>query len=366
MPLNLAKLKEKKERSGGTGYSPKEGSNPIRILPHTALYFTQDMSEFCHEFRSHFIRIPGADMVITRCLRDKPGESCPVCQAYQEYRENPDPEVAKLANDLKGGYRYIFNILALNDLNAGIQHYETGPMVYNAILEYLANPNWGDMINPANGRNWTLVFTPQNKSSSGFNHYAMQPDPQLTNAESVLPANYKELLDATAVNVPGFMETPALMEILQKLGLFPGKAAVAPAGVSMPAAGVMPVVQQMAAPTPVQQPAAVAAPVQAMQPVQQMETVQPVTMPVATPVTMPIVQPVAVATPQTMAAPTPTPTVAAAAGGATVVSKVYPPGLEINPLEGVPVCFGEYDPQTHPCEACPDMSDCVVKTLGVG
>jgi hypothetical protein len=401
MALNFKALKDKQEnRRGGSGWQAKDGNNLIRVLPPASAYFGGEIEDIAHSFKVHFLKKEGEDTKVTRCYRDKK-TTCPVCEVWFKFRKSDDPALAKMANEIRGVDRFLLNILDMNNLQAGVQQYTANYTVYNGILEYAANPMWGDVLSPEAGRNFFVELTLAAKSKTGFNSYKVQPDPQASNITGILAQlpGWQEKLDELAAQVNPYLEAEELQAFLDKVGFppdlprasVPGHTFGAPAGWGQPSAPQQPLSPPPAfapppqpgfpAPTysapaaaPVAAPAApvYAPPVQpapAPEPeqpseftaepswLQQAPAAAPVAAPAA-PVYAPPAQPVAVPQPVVAAPVQPTPV------AAPVMMAAAPVAPEAAPA-GHPACFGDFDPRRHPCDGCPSRAECQIAALGL-
>lgn len=388
MPINLQKLQDRKNRqASGPGFSPKDGPNIIRMFPHTSRYFTEELDDFAYHFRTHYLRVPGMDPLITRCYRDQQ-QPCVVCEGHRLNRETLDPAQKKVVEDLYPANRRLMNLMDLNNPTAGIQAYESGPKVYGLILELAANPGWGERIfNPLDGHNLTLQLTPGNRNASGFNDYGLLPDPTRTTIAAFLPDDWKEKLDDLQNSITDYAPEDQLKAALDRMGIHYGTSfgysatgvapsvqmaqayGGAPAPVAAPVAGVQPIA---AAPT--------AAPAPAVQAVQPVAAVQPAPAPAAVQAAQAVpVQPAPAVVQAPAAPPAPVhPTVAEVPGAVAAPTQVggvnFPPGVQLmaNPdatssamLPQVPTCFSDFDPERHPCDQCPAREPCQLMVLGL-
>lgn len=343
MSLDLDQLRNKRARRQTSGWSPKEGDNLIRVLPPNQAYFGDSpLSDFALEFRSHYLKAEGADTQVRRCLRDRK-ETCPFCAVQQANRESENPKLKKAAEQIRASERHLMNIINLNDVATGIQSYECGPKVYDGILDFMANPAWGDLSNPATGRHITLHLTPQGKSKSGFHEYSVMPHPQQIDVTAHLPADWKEKLDALESSIPPYPEQAEIDRWLIVLGF---------TNSGPPASAPTPVV---AAPAPV----AVATPATPATPAAPASPVAPAVSPSPAPA------------PAAVAAPVP------GVGGDEASGFASKFNLQVKNSGGknVPSCFSEgpnnkevgFNPAKWPCEkGCPARADCQLKSLGLG
>lgn len=363
MPMDFEKLKEKKARRTGTGWQPKEGDSLLRLLPHTMRYFTESLSEFAIEFRSHFMMADGTDTQVFRCFRDR-GETCEFCTRYAQNKASTNERLKKSAEQIRGSTRYLMNILNLNDVQAGIQVYESGPMVYDDFFKFIANPAWGEIVHPEQGRNWTLNLTPGSKSKSGYNEYSAQPHPNPSDIMAHLPADWQEKLDLLSAAVPPYASPEEVTRWIKVLGFESVEAAVQAAAGPIPAAPVgaapkPPAMPPLAAPVPV--PPIPVAPVPPIPVAPVAPPLVPAAAPIAAPAAPPISPPVsgAVANPEMSAFIGAYPTLSA----------------KVDAKEGVvPGCFTEdpsnmeigFNPNKWPCNhPCPVKAKCQIKKLGL-
>ena len=348
MALDLEGLRNKKARRSINGWSPKPGENIILILPHTTLYFNPDakVADFAHEFKSHFLKAEGMDTTVIRCLRDRK-ESCPFCDLTRRLRDSSDPALQKMADDTKSSERHLMNILVMSDPSSGIQVYETGPKVYGDILDFAANPAWGDLFHPQHGRNVSLLMTPGNQTKSKWNEYKVQPHPNPTDVMVHLPSDWLELIDNLEQSIPGYPD----QELINRwIGLFNQRTGTpAPAPIST---------------QPFPTPAPWAPPVNTTVGVVPSSPTTAPSYPAALPT-----YPTATASATVPVQDSPTAVWAASHG---LTTKLGPGGKA--ELNVVPQCFSEgvgkpgfgFNPAVFPCEkGCVVRNDCQLKQLGL-
>lgn len=335
--INYERLKQRRLEgsSGGSGWKPKEGENRLRILPPHSRYLTawDTMEDIAVYFEIHYFRIAGRQQIeVSRCPKDLK-QPCPACDAFWVHRNSADPGLKELAKQIKSGRVYLMNVLDINNMAAGIQHWNGNNTCWNAILEIVANPAWGNVLDPANGVNFFITLVPGNRSKTGFPQYSVQPEPQRTTVMEILNGRpgWQARLDQLEEQVTPMKTAAEIQALLDAMRIPPP--AGQPSHVSVarsiaPPAGVSAV---MPAPASVPQPVAP-------------------TVPAA------VVQPVVVPVP-----------IAPASG-----SVHYDPGPQYQPKTpdgqrpaGVPRCFGDYNPAVHQCNLCPVKGPCQIKMLGI-
>lgn len=324
MPLDFEELNKKKNQRFGAGWSPDPGENEVRVLPPTSKYFTDMIGYIAQEFRTHFVRLEGRDLEVFRCLRDF-DQKCPACSFYYENRNDDDPGVESVASKFKPSNRFAFNILDLNDPQSGIQTYECGVKVHNEILKYAANENWGDILSPEEGRGFTITLTPphQGGNNSDWNQYDVMPHPNPKSVVHHLPSEWKEELDGLDSAPPEKTSANAIEDIVTDAAVEVGL--VGNSG-------------------PTQAPPSASS--------KKEESTSGFSANVSEP---------EVAEPSGSVEEEPGDTTPEE----TVAETTNSEGPEIDPETGKPVCFGNYDPDEYPCEACDVVRDCHMEKLGI-
>lgn len=414
MPINPEALRQRAERKNGSGWEPKSGLNPVRLLPPDTSYFTLDLDYIAHDFRQHWINMPGEDPMVFRCNRDR-NMPCLACQAYQMHKDAADPAARRFAEDnLKNAIRYIFNLVDLSSavgVGKGVQTYECGPQVHKQARGYAANPQWcvgGDVLSLEAGNNFTIEKKSKEQSGTGYVEYVVTPDPQKTRLIDVLnqvQPNWMAALDEWHTALPEYIDETMLRAALERLGIRINAAAgtvatpfaqpvttpaATPGAVgygAMSAGGTDPSTAPFAlpgvgttappslpAPSAEHAPAAVSAVYTPPPATPATMEVPPAAAPAAAAVEMPYTLPGAVVgtTPGMPAAPAAAPAavpsqVADASGAMAaptqVGNKVYPPGLQIDGGTQLPVCFSDFNAEVHPCNQCPDRTACQLAKL---
>lgn len=354
----------------GFGWKPKDGDNPVFILPPASKYVDNldQLEDLAFEFKAHYFRIEGQQGEASRCLTDARGEKCPACMMHRQHANAADPALKEMAKSIRQADSYIFNMLDLNDVQKGVQRWAANWTCWTSIMEIASNPAWGFVYDPRDGVPFVVTFTPAAKSRTKNNSYKVmpQPPPRIT-VYDILMANPAGLAALDGIE-DAAMETKSAEEIITLLDLMgfpplPGTAATPVRGAQpLSPLAPRPVAPAMAplaaAPMPVARPVASAAAPQPVAP-------RPMVASASTPQPAParVVSHAGTAQPATL-------TEAVAIGlGATVHYDPGPSYVEKLPADqrpdGAPRCYGDYDPGVHQCQPCPVRSDCQMKVLGV-
>lgn len=123
-------------------WSPKVGSNLIRILPNKNVATDPD-AVFFYKFRVHWH--VGPDDVRLTCRKTLgENEECPVCDYVEELKASERKEDALTAENMKSSPRYAMNIIDVKDVGKGIQIFECSTGLFEDICAFFLNDEWVD------------------------------------------------------------------------------------------------------------------------------------------------------------------------------------------------------------------------------
>jgi hypothetical protein len=224
MGLNLKKAREtyekKTESKGGIAdrWKPQGGENPIRVLPHTLKYFTEEIAEIAFTFFAHFEVGPEGAKEMVVCPKTLNRKNrCPICEANAALAKTGDPADAAMANDMGIRRRYLMNILDLKNAETiakGVQVLECGPSIHNEVLKW-CNEKWGDPLDLEAGRDMTLTMTLPASGDKKRTNYSVEPDPAKTAVSAKLPTNWKEQIKKLETLLPPIKTYDEIKKILE-------------------------------------------------------------------------------------------------------------------------------------------------------
>lgn len=196
MGVDVKKLKEKWDKKGAKRADRLElqdGDNYLRLLPPSLEYLMEDVPYIHYEYPMHYKLGVEGNTTSEPCPKvNGKQHRCPVCETVFKLYGTKDPEDKALAGKIRAKTRFIFNALDLNNLEKGIQILESGSTIYDAVLKFITNPKYCDILDLDKGRNITITKTPEKETSSGFVEYDVIPDPDITSIKAKLPQNWKE------------------------------------------------------------------------------------------------------------------------------------------------------------------------------
>jgi len=218
MALNLDKLREKYNKKSSTNmilekWSPKEGENKIRILPHMSAYFTGEVDEFVYSYLIHYN--VGSEGKTCICPKTQnPGAKCPICEASSALYKSGNDNDKELASDLYHKKRFLCNVVDMSDPSKGVQIFEFGKKVYDKLMRFVTSGLFGDILDPEKGRDVVLIKTvPDGKAN--LTDYDLIISPSVTNIVSMLPPTYRQDIDNLGKSIPQAKSYEELKAILE-------------------------------------------------------------------------------------------------------------------------------------------------------
>ena len=218
MALDTAKLKERFEKKSGRGdrFELKDGDNMVRILPPSIEYLAETVDYISYEYLMHYqLGIEGNKTAEVCPKTADRKQRCPICEAVAKLYRLNTPEDKALASQIRAKKRYLFNIIDLNDKEKGIQILEVGPKIYEALVVFITNSKWGDLLDLDKGRDVCITKVNSNESQSRFTEYSVAPDPSVTSAREYLPKNFKEGFNGLKKAIPQAKSYDELKVVLE-------------------------------------------------------------------------------------------------------------------------------------------------------
>jgi hypothetical protein len=126
---------------------PEFGKNLIRILP------PRDNTLFYKKVGVHY-RLAGSGMEF--CPKVISNERCPVCEVVERLRGLNTSGAVQLINRLRVTEKFLMNIIPLNQEQKTIRQYLAPKTVRLALLQYVLDPDCGDITDLERGRNVSI------------------------------------------------------------------------------------------------------------------------------------------------------------------------------------------------------------------
>jgi len=172
----LKKLQEESNNNGGNSggnilWKPDEGEQIVRIVP-----YKENPSNPFIEMYTHFNF--GGDILTSPISY---GDPDPIYEFGQQLKQQGDEESYNQSKRFEPSMRTYVPVLVRGKEEEGVKYWGFGKQVYEQILGYIADPDWGDITHPKTGRDIKVTYEipegwPKNKSN-GFPKTTILPKP---------------------------------------------------------------------------------------------------------------------------------------------------------------------------------------------
>ncbi len=149
------RLQEEAQRNQLPMWKIPEGESKIRILPPWS-----ESGDIAFECKSHW-RIPPNDRMVN-CLQVI-NKECPVCELVKELRSRGKEDMAKKFGAKKSIY---YNVIVRGEEDKGVQIMRSGIQLYENILSYLYDDEYGDITDIDAGSDITIERSGQGLDTS--------------------------------------------------------------------------------------------------------------------------------------------------------------------------------------------------------
>lgn len=207
MGLNLSREKEKQDalkskggKSRDKGWQPQDGPNVIRVLPFTHKVTKEDvaaklygkseigktMTEWQYEVVMHF----------GLTAKNYPVKSNDEIMAlYSKLRKSKSEEDLKRADRIKPSRKYAMNIIDLNNPEGGVQLYVAPKTVREFVGDHLIDPDFGEAILGAKGRDIKIEYNSKSTEAAGFYKLKLQDKDKCRAISSKVTDKVQDLFD---------------------------------------------------------------------------------------------------------------------------------------------------------------------------
>ena len=170
--LMQTKAEEQKAKQTRTDFwKPGEGKNVIRLLPPWA-EDGPSAELFYRETYIHWNVPPGAaETSFMLCPKKMDLGKCYVCDQVDYLYASKDPADIELAKEIRSRQRFFSNIIDMSDAlnkdgNPKVQVWSYGPMIFDELLGYFCDADYGDITDPDEGFNITIERDGQGRDTT--------------------------------------------------------------------------------------------------------------------------------------------------------------------------------------------------------
>ena len=165
MSIDMEKIKSRlssltNPEGGGKSvfWRPQDGEQVIRIVP------TADGDPF-KDFFFHYNVGKNSGFL---CPKKNFGDDCPVCSFVKTLFNDSDPDSIKMAKSLVARQRFFTPVVVRGEEAEGVRLWGFGKTAYQALLNLVLNPDYGDITDPVNGRDVVVEFISAEESGASF------------------------------------------------------------------------------------------------------------------------------------------------------------------------------------------------------
>lgn len=186
--MDISKVKQRlnslrnKDKKSDLIWKPAPGKQVVRIVPYTH----NDENPFI-ELKFHY-NLNGK----TYLSPDTFNKPDPIVEFANKLKKSGDKEEWQFARKLEPKMRTFCPVIVRGREKEGVKFWGFGKQVYQAILSYIADPDYGDITDPNNGRDIVVEFRTAEETGKSFPETTIRPKPNQTAA---LTDDLKDLLD---------------------------------------------------------------------------------------------------------------------------------------------------------------------------
>lgn len=187
MGIDTSKIKDKlndlRSKGGSSNlWKPDEGKQEIRIVP----YRWQKDYPFIELF-FHY-ELPGPNYLSPISFDDPDGigndelvnRRDPIAEFANEARRNKGQEGYEMWKTLYPKRRTFAPVVVRGEEDQGVRFWGFGKMIFEELLEKFADPDWGDLSDPKEGRDIKVTYIPRAQSDTNFPKTKISVSPKKT------------------------------------------------------------------------------------------------------------------------------------------------------------------------------------------
>lgn len=199
------RLEEESQRGGLPMWKIPQGSTKIRILPPWS-----EAGDIAFECRSHW-KVPPNDSMYN-CLRVV-NKECPICEFASELKRTGNRELASTLYPSKSVY---YNIVVRGEEDKGVQIMRSGILLYENILSYLYDEDYGDITDIVEGRDMVIERVGTTKEDT---KYTLKPAANTSplHADKTIVAKWLDTMFDLDKDIASFRDPTELQNVVNNI-----------------------------------------------------------------------------------------------------------------------------------------------------
>jgi len=176
--MDISKVKQRlnslrnKDKKSDLLWKPVPGKQVVRIVP-----YTHNSENPFIELKFHY-NLNGK----TYLSPDTFNKPDPIVEFANKLKKSGDKEEWQFARKLEPKMRTFCPVVIRGREKEGVKFWGFGKQVYQAILSYIADPDYGDITDPVNGRDIVVEFRTAEETGKSFPETTIRPKPNQTPA----------------------------------------------------------------------------------------------------------------------------------------------------------------------------------------
>lgn len=150
-------------------WKPADGKSVVRIVP-----WAQRPDNPFIELYFHYLGNRTYLSPVTNGNRD------PIAEFADRLRAEGTREAYSQARDFMPKLRTFVPVIVRGEEEQGVRYWSFGKTVYQELLSYIADPDYGDITDITTGRDVVVEYIPQEKSDTSFAKTMVRPKPNQT------------------------------------------------------------------------------------------------------------------------------------------------------------------------------------------
>jgi hypothetical protein len=176
MAIDLDRIRKRKEALNQKNernnilWKPKPGENVVRIVP-----YTHEKGYPFIELMFHY-GVNGKNYLSPTTF----GKKDPLAEFGEKLRNSGDKDEYEMSKQLTPRMRTYAPVVVRGEENEGVKFWGFGKTVYEELLTYISNPDYGDITDPKEGRDITVVFKTAKEAGKNFPETKIMVKPNQT------------------------------------------------------------------------------------------------------------------------------------------------------------------------------------------
>ena len=166
-----SRLNQLQNTTSNSFWKPQPGKSQVRIVP-----YTHDKNNPFSELFFHYSLVPNKTVLSPLSF----GRPDPVQQFADKLKSSGNKDEWIQGKRIEPKMRTFVPVIARGEENDGVKFWGFGKTVYQELLSIIADPDYGDITDPVNGRDVTVEFKTAEETGASFPSTSIRVKPNQT------------------------------------------------------------------------------------------------------------------------------------------------------------------------------------------